>query len=160
MIGIYKITNTENGKVYVGQSVDIAKRFKEHKKLLRKNAHINYRLQDDWNVYGEDAFSFDVVEKCRSAHLNEIEKHLIEEYDATNKDKGYNLSAGVGRDLSVPSLYVHKIRRYGAESVRDTLFFRNDVGEIEYKQCCVNCSHECKQSFRAEIVYCPSLETQ
>lgn len=157
MIGVYKITNTKNGKVYIGQSVDIEKRFKQHKKLLRDNGHINYRLQDDWNIYGEDSFEFEVLEKCRSVYLNEIEKHTIKEYDSTNEAKGYNLSAGVGRDLSAPPYY---IRRYGAESLRDYAFYRNDVGEIEYSQRCIDCEHECKQSFRADILICPSLKSQ
>lgn len=161
MIGIYKITNTKNGKVYIGQSVDIDKRFREHKKMLRDNNHINYLLQDDWNVYGEDAFVFEVLEKCRSIYLNEIEKHTIKEYESTDKEKGYNLSAGIGRDLSAPPRYKQMgVQRYGAKSAIDYSFFRNDVGEIEYNQRCVECERDCKQSFRADVLICPSLESQ
>lgn len=161
MIGIYKITNTKNGKVYIGQSVDIDKRFKQHKKLLRENNHINYLLQDDWNVYGEDSFTFEVVEKCRSPYLNEIEQHLIKECDSTNSEKGYNLSAGCGRNLSVPSWYGRsRVRRYGADVASDYAFFRNDVGELEYNHICEGCKRDCKQSFRADILICPSLESQ
>lgn len=159
MIGIYKITNTKNGKVYIGQSVDIDKRFKQHKKLLRNNNHINCRLQDDWNIYGEDSFKFEILEKCRSVYLNEIEKHTIKEYDSTNEAKGYNISAGIGRDLSAPSWHSRfGARKYGTNTAADHSFFRNDVGEVEYKQCCVDCERECKQSFRAEILICPRLE--
>lgn len=161
MIGIYKITNTKNGKVYIGQSVDIDKRFREHRKMLRDNNHINYRLQDDWNVYGEDSFTFEVLEKCRSVYLNEIEKHTIKEYESTNEEKGYNLSAGNGRDLSAPPWYKQMgVQRYGSKYAIDYSFFRNDVGEIEYNQCCVGCKHDCKQSFRADVLICPSLESQ
>jgi len=31
MVGIYKITNKKNGKIYIGQSWDMERRFKEHK---------------------------------------------------------------------------------------------------------------------------------
>lgn len=161
MIGVYKITNIKNGKVYIGQSVDVDKRFNQHKKLLRENNHGNYRLQDDWNVYGEESFTFEVLEKCRSAYLNEIEKHTIKEYDSTDEAKGYNISVGNGRNLTVPSWYARsKVRRYGADAPNDTVFFRNDVGEIEYCQLCAECKRDCKQSFRADILICPSLESQ
>lgn len=36
MIGIYKIENTKNHKVYIGQSIDIEHRFNQHKNYLKK----------------------------------------------------------------------------------------------------------------------------
>ena len=42
MIGIYKIENIINKKVYIGQSWKIQKRFKEHKSLLNKNCNKLY----------------------------------------------------------------------------------------------------------------------
>lgn len=165
MIGVYKITNTKNGKVYIGQSVDVKKRFKEHKRELRSNNHINCYLQDDWNIYGEKAFTFEVVQKCRSVHLDEIEQHLIKEYDSTNREKGYNRSAGCGRNLSARSWFfkgrsikaVASIKSYGRQNTNYT-FFKNDRGEMEYNSLCIGCDKECKQSFRAEILICPHLE--
>ena len=50
MIAIYKITNITNGMVYVGQSVNIIKRWNEHKRNLRKGAHENKKLQNAWNI--------------------------------------------------------------------------------------------------------------
>lgn len=158
MVGIYKITNTENGKVYIGQSIDINKRFKEHKRSLRKGEHENYRLQDDWNVYGEDAFSFEIIQKCRSSNLNEIEKHLIGEYNSTSEENGYNISAGCGRDLSVPSWYTAYCSR--REWYSEEVFFKNSSGETEYNPICCDCGRECKQSFRAEILSCPKLSNR
>lgn len=63
MQGIYKITNTENGQVYIGRSTDIENRWKQHqeavefkisqhhkmiKKGLNNNEHSNYRCRFDW----------------------------------------------------------------------------------------------------------------
>ena len=156
MVGVYKITNTQNNKVYIGQSTDIEKRFKTHKKKLRKGSHENCYLQDDWTVYGEDAFSFEVVQKCRSANLNEIEQHLIKECEATDREKGYNISAGCGRDLSVPSWYSSLSQgRYGKRTSNDDAFYRNADGKIEYSRVCAECGRDCKQSFRAEVLFCP-----
>lgn len=166
MVGVYKITNTKNGKVYIGQSIQIKKRFKKHKQDLRKNNHCNYRLQDEWNIYGEEAFTFEVVQKCRSVYLNEIEQHLIKEYHSTDEDKGYNISAGVGRNLSVRSWYSYRhsqpkkkvrVKSYRKEVI-NYAYFKNDSGEIEYNALCVACERECKQSFRSEILICPHLE--
>ena len=45
MIGVYKIINLQTNKIYVGSSVDIEGRWKQHKKLLLKNKHHSIRLQ-------------------------------------------------------------------------------------------------------------------
>lgn len=59
---IYKIRNVVNGKFYVGSAVDTRTRFRQHRRLLRKNIHHCKHLQAAWNKYGEDAFRFEVVE--------------------------------------------------------------------------------------------------
>ena len=53
--GIYSITNTINGKVYYGSSVDCERRWYQHKSSLNKNIHKNYHLQSSWNKCGKDA---------------------------------------------------------------------------------------------------------
>ena len=45
MIGIYKIENKVNGKVYIGQSIDINTRWYNHRKELNGNRHHNEHLQ-------------------------------------------------------------------------------------------------------------------
>lgn len=47
--GIYKITNLVNNKVYIGQSVNIRKRWNQHVLELNKNIHPNIYLQSAWN---------------------------------------------------------------------------------------------------------------
>ena len=56
MIGIYKIENKVNGKVYIGQSIDIEKRWKSHISYLNKGIHRNKHLQSAWDKYGEGNF--------------------------------------------------------------------------------------------------------
>ena len=59
--GIYTITNKVTGKLYIGESLDIYRRWHdEHIHQLRKNRHYNKELQNDFNKYGEENFSFDI----------------------------------------------------------------------------------------------------
>jgi len=62
MQGIYQIRNTANGKIYIGSSVDIERRWMEHEIRLNKNSHPNPHLQSSWNKYGEENFVFEVIE--------------------------------------------------------------------------------------------------
>ncbi len=62
--GIYTITNKTSNKVYVGSSVDLQKRNKDHFSYLRANTHHNIHLQRAFNKYGESSFVFDVVKFC------------------------------------------------------------------------------------------------
>lgn len=57
MIGIYKIENTTNGKVYIGESFNIKNRLQQHLDELESNNHYNKKLQHDWNVYGKENFN-------------------------------------------------------------------------------------------------------
>ena len=92
MIGIYSITNSGNGKRYIGQSIDIEKRWREHRWYLRANKHKNNHLQNAWNKYGETAFVFEVLEECEFSVINDKEVFWINHFDSTNN--GYNLDSG------------------------------------------------------------------
>lgn len=60
--GIYGIKNKINNKIYIGSSKRIEYRFKQHKCLLRRNAHKNPLLQLDYNEFGEDNFELLILE--------------------------------------------------------------------------------------------------
>ena len=60
--GIYVIRNIVNDNIYIGSSVNIKKRFCQHRNSLRKNKHHNKYLQRSWNKYGEENFEFVVIE--------------------------------------------------------------------------------------------------
>ena len=73
MIGIYKITNKINGKFYIGQSVDIKRRFMEHKTPHGRMTSIKMAVRK----YGKENFSFEVLEECSEADLNDREVYWI-----------------------------------------------------------------------------------
>ena len=62
--GIYEIKNILNIHRYIGSSVNINKRFKEHINSLNKGNHHSSILQRAWNKYGESNFEFRILEKC------------------------------------------------------------------------------------------------
>ena len=91
--GIYKITNTLNGKVYIGQSIDIRERFYEHKRKLRLHQHCNRYLQNAWDKHGE-YFEFEVIEECSLDDLDKREMYWIGRYNSDDQKRGYNIMGG------------------------------------------------------------------
>lgn len=63
MIGIYKIINIINNKIYVGSTINIRHRWKCHIKTLNSNRNKCKLLQRAWNKYGGDAFKFEILEE-------------------------------------------------------------------------------------------------
>ena len=102
MIGVYKILNTVNGKFYIGSSVDIEKRFKQHRTDLNKGIHNNTYLQNAWNKYGANNFEFIVVECVDDIKiLRDRETYYIQKTQCTNHNIGYNLLADANIGLGV-----------------------------------------------------------
>jgi group I intron endonuclease len=64
--GVYLITNDRDDRRYAGSSANIKNRFGNHRSDLRNNRHRNKRLQEAWNEYGEDAFTFTVMERTQT----------------------------------------------------------------------------------------------
>lgn len=91
--GIYKITNQLTSECYIGQAVDIASRWKEHAKCgLGIDTPAKNKLYKAMTEYGLSHFSWEILEKCERADLDEKEKFFIDLYQA--KDFGYNSQVG------------------------------------------------------------------
>lgn len=61
--GVYCIRCILNDRVYIGSSINIEKQFREHKKGLNTKTHSNYKLQGDWDRFGESCFEFSILEE-------------------------------------------------------------------------------------------------
>lgn len=92
--GIYKITNKVNGKCYIGQSVNIYKRWEYYKYRCKDSTPILSAIRK----YGVDSFVFEIIEKCEIANINEREIYWIATLSSC-APYGYNLSTG-GRNTT------------------------------------------------------------
>ena len=86
--GIYSITHKADGKVYVGQSQNIAKRIRHHKNHDQDCTHLCNAI----NLYGWDAFEIAVLEEVDDYNLlNDREQYWMDTLEAYNPKKGYNI---------------------------------------------------------------------
>jgi group I intron endonuclease len=78
--GVYKIENVLNGKYYIGQSIDLRGRKKDHYCKLRHNSGHNSHLQNAFNKYGEYNFEFSILVYCEIYELTRYEGSLDSYY--------------------------------------------------------------------------------
>lgn len=95
--GIYAIKNTENGKMYVGSSIYLRKRFSAHRSALGRGKHPSHKLQAAWNKYGETAFKFCTLLVCGPENLLMYEQLAIDRFSAATV--GYNITPVAGSHL-------------------------------------------------------------
>lgn len=78
--GVYIIVNTTNGSIYVGSSVNVRRRWNEHRSSLRKGTNQCIILQNAWNKHGEGAFIFAVLEYVDDKNdRHSLEQRYIDE---------------------------------------------------------------------------------
>lgn len=102
--GIYKITNKINQKSYIGQSIHIEERWKQH---IYSSNNINHSSYNDYihkaiRKYGIDNFTWEILEICPREELNEKEIYWIAFYDSYNN--GYNMTPGGNNHLNRPCM--------------------------------------------------------
>ena len=91
--GIYKITNTDTQRAYIGRSTDIKKRLTEHVKgAFNISTIADQEIHRVMGREGVDKFSFEVLEKVEKEKLNEREKYWIDFYQT--QSYGYNQNKG------------------------------------------------------------------
>jgi len=91
MIGVYEIVNQCDGEetTYVGSSIDIERRWEQHRSLLGRRKHHCIYLQNAWNKYGEDAFSFNVLKEVDADQCLPAEQEYLDSY--LDKGNCYNI---------------------------------------------------------------------
>lgn len=103
--GIYQIKNIKTGKIYIGSSIDIWGRRDSHFRELRKGTHDNYKLQNAFNKYKEEAFKFKilkVIDKPNKYKLITWEQFFMDMFKSYDRVIGYNLCKRADSALGRP----------------------------------------------------------
>lgn len=96
--GIYKITNTVNGKILVGKGLNVNGILNSQQSQLKWGGHMNPALQEDWNQFGAENFTFEVVDTLEPSNnpnqnpnqeLEELFQLWLEKLHPYG-DRGYN----------------------------------------------------------------------
>jgi hypothetical protein len=112
--GVYKITNTANGKFYVGSSKDIKSRWYQHTSRLNENKHGNSYLQNAWNKYGSQSFKFELIEECNPEIQFEREQFYLNELNPFD-DNGYNIVRQISKEYMSDHYMAKACARCGKE---------------------------------------------
>ena len=107
---VYSITNTVDGKRYIGSSVNFKQRKAKHLLLLGRGQHHSARLQNAWDLYGQDAFKFEILEAVDlKEFLTKHEQNWMDSYQSCG-NHGYNVAPTAGSSLGRKSTLETRIK--------------------------------------------------
>jgi group I intron endonuclease len=95
-VAIYRITNTANGKVYVGKTLNLARRWAQHRAALASGEHVgrsSRAMCQDAAIFGHHVFVFEVLEEFDATNIETLaarEMHYLFENKAFDPLHGYN----------------------------------------------------------------------
>ncbi len=98
-MGVYQIKNLVTGKIFIGSSKNLQARINRHKFELKFGSEAIKELQDDYNKYGEQNFSFEIIDELKPKEepginykedIEVLEQLWIEKLQPFD-EKGYNI---------------------------------------------------------------------
>lgn len=116
---IYKITNTINGKVYIGQTKkSLDDRWKSHMNRYRNNC--DYHLYESMRKYGVENFTVEEIDSANNEDdLNYKEMYWISFYNSNSSEFGYNSTpGGESNPMDSECIKVKHKRRMQSEDTR------------------------------------------
>ena len=129
MIGIYKIENKINGKIYIGQSNNLERRKTEHFNGSTKQ-EIDRAIVEE----GKENFTFTVIEYCKESELDALEQYWIAYYDSYYN--GYNHTKGgqnsfCGHPILTKEDIIHIREAYAAHQRRKNIYllYKDKISE-------------------------------
>jgi len=111
MIGIYAIVCNKTWRSYVGQSSNLEKRKRQHFSTLKRGKSINKELQKDFDIYGSNSFSFEIIEYTSIEELGAREKYWI--------NFGENLYNQIKRELKINLTEKDRIKLWSYIDIKD-----------------------------------------
>ena len=141
MCGIYKIENLINGKIYIGKSINIQKRFKSHinDSFNENKPSYDHLIHKAIRKYVVENFSFDIIEQCNEKELNEKEIYWISFYDCCvldSKEKGYNMTRGGDGSSSIDINKIYELWDNGLsiQEIAEALHYDRHAVSIRIKE--------------------------
>jgi group I intron endonuclease len=145
---IYTITNTVNGKMYIGCCKDLTIRWRSHRYCLRENKHANRHLQKAWNKHKAQSFLFEVLEECEEQFLLSQENWWCNMLDVHNRDKGYNIvptnpygklnvSEETKKKISIANkgkIFSEESKRKSSETQKGRTLSKEHIAKIKYNR--------------------------
>src|SRR5258708_22007982 len=98
--GIYRITCTVTGKIYIGSAMNLRNRWNDHRQHFHGKNHPNKKLQNAWYKYGEQAFTFEVLELVLPMSLTAREQYWFKKLKPFG-NKGFNIAPIAGSSLGL-----------------------------------------------------------
>ena len=131
--GIYKIENKKTGQIYIGQSKNIEAR-------VRRHCYVPL-IDLDIAKYGEENFTFDILEEVEECDLQEREKFWIEGYGAYENDYHYNSTpGGNSRPSNLSTSKYTMWDTYFCSFNINTMYKKNEIGARPRK--CFSCVYK------------------
>jgi len=130
--GIYRIFNKKNGKMYVGQSVDIYLRIRRHLRQLKGlngKYHDNRYLQSDWDEFGMDSFTIEIIERLPTATKRETLRKKEEKYINENLKLVYNYSSHSSLEFRKQRSLGGRIRKYASNAEKQKAYRLRKAGK-------------------------------
>ena len=152
--GIYKIENILNGKIYIGQSIEIERRWQKH-----LSANDNFLIHKAIKKYGKENFHFSIIEECDASLLNEKECYWIKFYNSVIPN-GYNMiqggSNGIGLSKGIKVIQYSLNGNYIAEY--DSANQASAKTGIDHWSICACCRKEYKHAGNYQWRYADDKE--
>lgn len=124
--GIYKIANPKK-KVYIGQSVDIFRRFSFYKRLHGRR---QLKLFNSFKKYGVEKHKFEVLHQCEPEQLNDLEVYYIELFQCFSGKYGLNLKSGG----TIHYKFSEESKRKISEALKGNTIWKGKTHSEETKQ--------------------------
>lgn len=126
--GIYKIENLVNGKCYIGQSIDVKRRWRKHRSTATSTTSKSYEypLYKAIRKYGLENFSFEILEECSKDSLNKREEYWIKAFNSM--ENGYNQNKGGNSSPHFIALTKEQIEQITQE-LKTSLESSDDIGK-------------------------------
>jgi group I intron endonuclease len=97
--GIYKITNSQTGRIYYGASKNIEARWGFHLLDLEYGQHHSVLMQLDYEEYGFAKFKFEIIEEVIESRLSTVEKTYLKKLKELKRTEHYNKTGALKRHV-------------------------------------------------------------